>query len=137
MRAPSHVSRRNPSHGSTSKATDVYSGCLTSEYGPVVTSSPARTFVRISNTDHAQTTTPTARTNADTACSHSDGPATLNAAGNAMLSATPTSTNGRTNAAIRSPLPTSAPSPSLARWPECTGGPAGVLFSIVTGITPS
>src|SRR5262245_7093714 len=94
--APSQMWSRNPSHGSTSKATDVYSGCLTSEYGPVVTSSPARTFVTISSTDHAETATPTARTTADTACHQGGGPPALNASGNTMLNATPASTNGRT-----------------------------------------
>jgi hypothetical protein len=40
-----------------------------------------------------------------------------------MLSATPTSTNGRTNAPMRSPLPMSAP--SLGRRPgraDCSAG---------------
>jgi len=39
-------------------------------YGLVVTSLPACTFVRISSTDHAQAAMSTARTSADTACSH-------------------------------------------------------------------
>src|SRR5215813_10873033 len=75
----------------------------------------------------------TTRANTDTACSHGGGPPTLNAPGNAMLSATPASTNGRTNAPIRSPLPMSAPSPSPGRRRGRARCSAGVAFSIVTG----
>lgn len=74
---PNHVLQRIPTHGSTSKATPIYKGCLTTEYGPVVISSFRGILVRINITDHPQFITPGIKISIEIMVNAGDGPPTV------------------------------------------------------------
>jgi hypothetical protein len=78
----------------------VYSGCLTSAYGPCVISFPLGTQMSMSATDHAQIATPTAKTMTEVTRRTAGGPPTLNTDGYAAFRIRPTTRNGNVNSPI-------------------------------------
>src|SRR5579872_1563189 len=69
---------------------------------------PRVTFVTIKSTDHIHTAIPAIKTTIETNLKASDGPPTLNSAGQTRLASTPPTRNGRVSRPILSPLPTSS-----------------------------
>jgi hypothetical protein len=108
IRTPNHVLNRKPIHGSTSKATLVYSGCLTREKGPFFISFFLGVFVKIKTTDHIQIVMPGMRMIMEITFRTIDGPPTLKKNGNRIFRIKPTIKNGNVSSPILSPLPISA-----------------------------
>jgi len=107
INTPSQLLNKKNNQGNTRSARPVYSGCLTTRYGPLVISLFLGTLVLISVIHQSQFKRPRIKIIIDIVDKVSVGPLTLNKDGDIILKSIPISIKGRVNNIILSPLPIS------------------------------